>query len=396
MNVERSTITVSSRLFCLVAFLAIALPGSPALAQCFTQVNDDGWGSSANLYAWSQVTFNNQLYVGTFNPDEGAQILRYDGVNWETVVTAGLNSPNNTGVRNLVIFGDALYAGTRNDVDGAEVWRTTDGVNWEVVVSGGFGTNLNSAVRAMYVYKQRLFVGLQAEGAGLGQLWLSRNGDSWSPVILNGFQGDNKSIHVLEQFGPWLYAGTKNSTTGLQIWRTSNARDWENVVGPLSGTESGFGIPSNNVVFDLHVFDGMLYVGSGNWDFGFSVFRSADGLNFTQVGTLGFGQSDSAYAWRFHTFNNQLWFGAMNKNFWAGKAGSIYRTDDGVTWETLVGAGGTYFNYGFDDWKNWGIRTFEEFNGDLYIGTAQCWFEFCKPWMTGAEIWKYTVEACPP
>ncbi len=381
--------------FCFSTLLFVSLFfAAQAQAQCFTQVNQDGWGDATNLYAWSQTTFNNQLYVGTFNQENGAQILRYDGLDWEPVVTAGLNSTNNSGVRNLIVFEGQLYAGTRNDIDGAEVWRSADGANWEVVISGGFGSALNSAVRAMTIYKQRLFVGMQAEGEGSGQLYLTRDGDNWSPVILNGFQGDNSSIHVLEQFGSWLYAGTKNSTSGLQIWRTLNARNWENVVGPLSGNESGFGIPSNNVVFDLHVFNGNLYVGSGNWDFGFSVFRSPDGLNYTQVGNLGFGESDNAYAWRFHTYNNELWFGAMNKNLW-GKGGSLYRSANGLTWEKLVGAGGSYFGYGFSDWKNWGIRSFEEFNGDLYIGTAQCWFEFCKPWMTGAEIWKWTAETCP-
>ena len=372
---------------------AIALLPSSASAQCFTQVNDDGWGDMANLYAWSQAVFNDQLYVGTFSPDIGARIFRYDGANWETVVTNGLTSPNNTGVRNLIVFNGQLYAGTFNADDGGEVWRTSDGDNWETVVSGGFGNPLNTGVRAMRIFANRLLIGVQADDA-VGQLYSTQDGENYSPLILFGLGGANTSIHALEEFNGWLYLGTKNSSSGLQVWRSLNGRNWDNVVGPLADTVSGFGFAKNNVVFDLHTYDGHLYVGSGNWPFGFTMFRSADGINYTQVGQQGFGEVDNAYGWRFHTYNDQLWFGVMNRDIF-NKGASLFRSTDGLTWEKLVGGGGTFFGYGFNNGKNWGIRSFAEFNGDLYIGTAQCWVEFCRPFMIGAEVWKYTEAACP-
>ncbi|MBT8063186.1 MAG: hypothetical protein KJO85_10925, partial [Gammaproteobacteria bacterium] len=94
-------------------------------------------------------------------------------------------------------------------------------------------------------------------------------------------------------------------------------------------------------------------------------------------------------------FQGHLWLGIGNFNV-PYEGASLMRTANGFdNWETLVGDGGTYFIYGFNDWRNWGIRSFSEFQDELYIGTAQCWDERCDPFVTGLQIWAWSGEICP-
>ena len=115
---------------------------------------------------------------------------------------------------------------------------------------------------------------------------------------------------------------------------------------------------------------------------------SSDGTTFNRIGRNGWGDPANSYAWRFHTYGDKIWFGAMNIQI-GQKGGSLWNSTLGVFWDKLVGLNGQYFGYGFDDLRNWGIRTFAEFQGDLYIGTAQCWFTECQIFVSGAEIWRW-------
>jgi len=98
-------------------------------------IEEEGFGCSWNRYAWSMASFKGQLYVGTNNLrgqwalqffiaglpigplTKGAQVYRgnreSDGsYTWEHVLTGGLTTKANFGVRTMSVIGDYLYGVT--------------------------------------------------------------------------------------------------------------------------------------------------------------------------------------------------------------------------------------------------------------------------------------------
>ena len=131
-------------------------------------------------------------------------------------------------------------------------------------------------------------------------------------ITSDGF-GDalNESTGGFTQFRSYLYLGTRNDTTGGQIWRTANGMDWELVVG------DGFGDVNNIKVESLLVYGGMLYAATFNPLTGVEVWRSADGISWQQFSANGFGNSDNfATLWNNATleYQGQILIGTWNDN----------------------------------------------------------------------------------
>ena len=394
-----------------VAAAAIVLGGIMipriAAADCtpsFRQVNVDGFGNRFNLYAWSMQVFNGRLYVGTLNQQTGGEIWAYDGTQWQQVLKQNLRRTGNTGFRSMIIFHGFLFTGGTNDTYGAELWRTSDGVHWRKIVSGGFGDKNNESIRGVAVFQDKLYIGLQnASGSG-GQLWRSADGVTFEPVNTDGF-GDttNISMHSMAILNGQLYIGTKNKDTLLQVWRTSDGDHYEQVVGPNAAVPSGFGIPDNILTQSMYVYNNVLYLGTGNSkpngdpSHGFSVMRTANGTQWQPITVNGGGDIDNRFAWRFFAYQGYLWMGIGNFNIENGEGGQALRSVTGNpgSWQVMVGANSPYAPTGFGNWMNWGIRTFAEYNGKLYLGTAQCWQDWCDPDVTGTEIWEWSGETCP-
>ena len=394
-----------------IAAVAILLGGamSPGIAHAdctpgFRLVNDGGFGNRFNLYAWSMQVFNGRLYVGTMNERTGGEIWAYDGTQWEMVLQQRLRRTGNTGFRSMILFRGFLYTGGTNDTNGAELWRTANGVRWRKIVAGGFGDANNDSVRGVAVFQDRLYIGLQnASGSG-GQLWRSADGLAFEPVNIDGFgDGTNLSMHTLAVLNDQLYIGTKNKDSLMQVWRTSDGDSYEQVVGPNAAVASGFGIPGNILTMSMYVYDNVLYLGTGNARDngdplnGFSLMRTTDGTQWQAITINGAGDIDNRFAWRFIDYQGHLWLGIGNVNIEGGEGGQAWRspTGDPGSWEVMVGPDGVYAPTGFGNWMNWGVRTFAEYQGKLYVGTAQCWKSWCQPEVTGAEIWEWSGETCP-
>lgn len=402
--------TFSRGVAATIAAIVLASATIPvtALADCtpsFRKVATGGFGNRHNLYAWSMQVFNGRLFVGTMNQTTGGEIWAYDGTQWERVLKQGLRKTGNTGFRSMIVFRGFLYVGGTNDAHGAELWRSADGVRWRRIVSGGFGDANNDSLRGVAIFQSRLYVGLQnASGTG-AQLWRSSNGLAFEPVDTNGFDDtSNDSIHAMAVFQDQLYVGTKNKDSLAQIWRTSDGNHYEPVVGPQGQVPSGFGIQGNIMTMSMYVHNNLLYIGTGNAANngdpmnGLSVMRTGNGTKFQPITVNGAGDIDNRFAWRFFVYQGYLWLGIGNFNVEGGEGGQAMRSGTGAQggWEVMVGPGSPYADgYGFGNWMNWGIRAFAEYQGKLYLGTAQCWQRWCEPHDTGAEIWEWSGESCP-
>ena len=314
---------------------------------------------------------------------------------WQQVFRRDV-STGNTGFRSMVVFNGRLYASTENQAAGAELRRSSDGLTWEASATAGLGDVNNAAFRGLAVFRSALYLGVQNQSGTGGQLWRTPDGKRWRAISQDGL-GDvtNNSIHTLTVFGTALYVGTANDQL-TQIYRTSDGLNYTRVVGPGAPEPAGFGFPGNNNVEHLYAYNRRLYAGTLNEDYGYTIMRTADGLNYQTVTTGGAGNPDNNIGWRFAAFEGYLWLGTGNFNPAKNEGGSVLRSKDGLkNWETLVGDGGKYFGYGFDQPVNWGIRTLHEFNAKLYIGTVQCWKDSCAPFVDGTEIWEWSGEACP-
>jgi len=203
----------------------------------------------------------------------------------------------------MVVFGGNLYVATGGGVNGCEVWRY-NGSSWTQVVgqsplgtSGtgpGFGSSNNTDASSMAIFGGSLYVGTENTTSGC-EIWRSSDGTSWAPIvgpsapIASGFDGtaNNTAASSMFVFSPDLYVGTRNAL-GLEIWTSSDGTGWSRVVGPGGLHARGFGDASNIEASSMSVFFffvSQLYVGTdkGHGGGGCEVWRSPNGINWTPV-----------------------------------------------------------------------------------------------------------------
>jgi hypothetical protein len=261
----------------------------------------------------------------------------------------------------------------------------------------GFGIPTNVKASSMTVFDPgggaQLFVGTETMVGGPGcDLW-SWNNAIWTcavglPVIpprpVAGFWNNNNGgIFSLTQFGPDLYAGTRNIVTGCDVWKTTNAVNWTRSNRP------GFAPNNNSAVMSATLFGGAVYFGTRSWQ-GCEVLRSPDGAAWTRaVGNYnaapdpgpGFGNFNNREASSMTVFGNALYVGTNN-----GPAGChVWRTTDGTNWTQVVGGvvvpdpGG-----GFGNPNNRIAASMAVFGTDLYVGTE----DSSGAPGSGCEVWR--------
>jgi hypothetical protein len=349
-------------------------PGVPD----WQQVNINGFGAPDTEIVNALLPFDDQLYAGTYNPGTNAQLWRKsaDGA-WATISTDGLGDADNIAINHLAEFKGQLYAGTWANADaGGEVWRSSDGTNWNRVVGQGFGDPTNAEIFKFFA-SDNLYAGTcsysDAHGA---EIWRSDTGDtgSWGQVVADGFDGDagNFCVIAFESFGEYLYAGTYNTTSGTEVWRSNDGTSWHQV------NADGFGDADNQSVA-LEPFDGYLYAGT-RADAGTELWRcqQCDGSDWKQVSVNeDFGDADNRAIGALATFADALY--AFTDNRATGM--EAWRTEDGTTWEQIgadgLGDGNNYSPY----WDN----SVAVFANHLHVGTR-------NP-AHGTEIWRYGVGA---
>ena len=224
---------------------------------------------------------------------------------------------------------------------------------------------------------------------------------------------DNLGVWCLASFNDWLYAGTKNPTTGYEVWKLAGPGEQ---APPTLVVNHGGASPDNEAAGTPCVFGGRLYIGSQLNPFSSMVRgKAADIIRInpddtwqTVVGPdsisgygSGFNHQANAYVWSMVVHDE--WFyvatydqisplfnmlenlGRLVKMVGGqareanvveriGGAGSdLYKTRDGEAWYavTLDGLG---------DVGNYGFRTMESVGDWLYIGTA-------NPF-DGLEVWR--------
>jgi len=243
---------------------------------------------------------------------------------------------------------------------------------WEQININGFGTPDNTNVMSLTSYNRHLYAGIFNKASG-AQLW--RYDGSWELVIPDGF-GDKFNVGInLFEFNGQLYAGTWNRDYGAernyggQIWRSSDGISWRQVVS------GGFGDTSNGEIFRFVLFKRQIYVSTWNITNGLEIWRSStgDAGSWTKM-TKGFGSAENRSVVGFEIFNGYLYAGTFDAFINNALGGEVWRSSDGAAW-SQVNMGG------FGDAENHVISALAAFNSYLYAITTHTGD-------SGAEIWR--------
>jgi SAM-dependent methyltransferase len=160
---------------------------------------------------------------------------------WQLACEPGFGTPNNATVFDMEVFDDHLYAGTMNPNEGFQIWKTSargaPPYNWELVMDkGGYRGQLNQIAMTLKAFNGHLYVGTAIQGGGRDpdlnvgpapcEILRIRPDNSWDIVVgdprvtpqglkvpLSGFgAGFGKFaagyLWSMNVHDGWLYAGT--------------------------------------------------------------------------------------------------------------------------------------------------------------------------------------------
>jgi hypothetical protein len=238
---------------------------------------------------------------------------------WTKVLDFPTRAPENTGVVSMTSCSDRLYIGTESS-EGFQVWRSlvadpAGNDDWKCLVKDGAGDRYNAWAGTMKTFRGDVYVGSMAVPGITGELAMKafdliriKPDDRWQLLVGNR---------------------TPQSPIDGAVQRR-----------PLSGWQSGFGMPTNLYCWNMEVYKGWLYVGSMDMS---SMLRAASeaGMEMPDMGIPPLILDVVLQAAGF----------------------DLWKTANGTFWlpVTLRGMG---------DWRNYGARTIRVHNDHLFIGTA--------------------------
>ncbi len=162
------------------------------------------------------------LFVGTWGTFGFYVIKSYDGVNFETVATRGINKATNQGVGKLIVFDDTLWLLGMNYVSGFDIFTASPGVidgneDWELVATKG--------------------------------LTDKRNSYAWNAIVYDNGTEER------------LYIGTFNRKKGFLLYSMTSNLEYAVEVGPGATHPSGMGDLRNWGARSFAVYEGKLVIG---------------------------------------------------------------------------------------------------------------------------------------
>ena len=174
-----------------------------------------------------------------------------------------------------------------------------------------------------------------------------------------------------------------HADSGGGLEKGSGDSFWQLLVGDRAGMPAGFDQDSWAVTA-MQEWGGALYLGAStdpSSSYGCQVWRTTDGLTFTQVVKDGFGDSDNTELPAMAVFQEHLYAGTSNYDYGGDDSGArLWRTADGVTWELVSSPG-------FGDPHTGHLRSLAVFDGALYVGLGK---RYAVPprYESSVQIWR--------
>lgn len=240
-------------------------------------INNNGFGNDKNTAFFSLASFNDWLYVGTLNREEGFEVWKLAGPGGSMdpiqVVDAGGAAPANMGVSEMHVFDEHLYIpavvfiglGAEGVAQrGADMIRLDKNDTMEVIVGpgsiagidSGFGVPTNGYLWSLVEHNGRLYCGTWDANAVL--------------PILGFFLEDILTSEKLTLFKPFRDPYDRLTNKGCELHVSDDGVHWETVFN------DGLGNPDHYGVRTMISADGYLYLGMANVLDGLEIFRATN------------------------------------------------------------------------------------------------------------------------
>lgn len=398
------------------------------------QVVNYGFENKNNLHAWSIKAYKNYLYVGTRNFIDGCQIYRSqtgDKDTWVQINENGFGDDNKSeGARNMIVYKDLLWIITNSWDYGAQVWATNgeisenkDIINWKKANLNGFGEGKDIvSSRALGIYNDKIYVGSQSrDGHPLifrydGPTNFEKiDPENWTLVqdfyeepgynpdlflvgdlinFTNKYGENHLYIILIAGVTPIIRELKSNFTlinlvNTLRILFFGKGQIWKYDGINWNLIDCEFFKKSNLMSSCFQLFNNSLYIGTANW-LGGEIWKTDDCENWTQVIKRGFYYPFNLWIWKMHEFEDRLIAGTLNPVFGCQVWASINNNPNSLKDFTKISKNGMegLKLYNIRELPQDGARSFETFNGKLYVGTTN-WIDlntFLKG--TGCEVWR--------
>ena len=302
-----------------------------------------GWDPLTYEAIQSMTFQDGYLFVGLGNGTGDSEVWRCSGCvsgtpSWEKIGGDGIGAPGflswsaNEVASTMIFYQDQLYVGTGNGANDAELWRCSNCTNadmtatppeWTKVggdstvatygsASEGWDEGTKYEVMAMAVYHGYLFVGLRGNVDGDAELWrfdgtnwyhtgVSGTGVIGGDARFNSWNNGYKSVRTIGVYDGDLVVGLGQDVGDAEVWRCEgcDASDpettnpvWSQIGGDdlagVSPSTRGWLTDTYHYVQAMSVYNGNLYVGLGYANSQSEVWRYDD-TQWTLVGGDGFG-----------------------------------------------------------------------------------------------------------
>jgi hypothetical protein len=217
------------------------------------------------------ASFNNKLYVGTFN-STGGQLWAYDDVDnsWAFIPLQGITVPGGNpykpAIMELRVYKEKLYIGIGGP-SGFSYLYSYDGVSGVAtpVASQPALPDSNVGVIKLFVSSDGLLY-IGNTDLTLGFSLQTFDGTTFNTITLNGFNDPNNAYAwSMAELGGRLYLGTFNQdfsanpfSASAQLWYKENGSTWQKATLP-----SSFG-PLNYGIRNMEIGNNQLFLGTAS------------------------------------------------------------------------------------------------------------------------------------
>ncbi len=277
----------------------------------WVQVNPPGFGSDDNMSVVAMAEYGGNLYAMTRNQLEGTEVWRTGGTGWEQVLFPGGETNGvygNTHINNvwarMIVFQDKLYFGLSSGLQGnylgstgAEIWRY-DGTNWEAVISDKRDAEESGTITG---------IAGCAAGDGVRTADITDSAQAWSPnewaggvLQITSGSGIYRRFVIVSNTANTLTvqqnetAGTYSGGVETEYTNCSSAvynnpfPSYSYTLGAVAvgnsyeigmgDDENGFGDFWNKTITAMRIFDNKLYVSTGlNYETGGQIWYTENG-----------------------------------------------------------------------------------------------------------------------
>jgi hypothetical protein len=277
------------------------------------RVNQPGFGSDNNMSVVAMAEYQERLYAMTRNEVAGVEVWRTAGSGWEQVLFPGGSTNGlygNTWINNLwgamSVFAGKLYCGFSSGLQGSvlkstgcEIWRY-DGANWEPVISDKKDTEESGFIEIITGCAED-DGDITAQFTDTTKAWTA---DQWAGGVLQitSGEGSYRRFDIISNTSDTLTVqqnevagnvGSEYTICGMQEYSngfppyTYELGEIQAGDGYEIGTgndENGFGDYWNKTITKMYLFNNGLYVSTGlNYEYGAQVWYTEDGNNWTVI-----------------------------------------------------------------------------------------------------------------